>query len=761
MGLLVWAAVAGTLPASGADRGEAIYRKLCAECHGPGGEGVDGKADHPLRGKLAVPALASKIERTMPEDNVGACVGEDARAVAEYIHRAFYAPGTQGESARPRLARLTVPQVRNSVADIIADFRGGSGRLPGPERGLTGQYFGRRGFNGEKEAAGKDKFKRVDPGVWFDFGTGFPSLPEGVVFPAKDEFSIRWEGGILAPVTGEYEFMVETRNGAMLWVNNHDWEGGHLIDARVAANNASRKESGRIFLVGGRIYPIQLEFFKYKEVEASIRLSWKPPQGVLEPVPTRVLTPHWTQETMVVNTPFPADDRSAGYERGTAVSPEWLEAVTDAAMETADYVTGHLNDLAKVKKEDSPGAREKKIRDFAMDFVERAWRCDFPGERRAELAEQLLGKGGSVKRLVCFALSSPRFLYPAATEPEGDWAVASRLALALWDSVPDQRLRDAARQGHLSTREEVAKEAWRMIHDARARAKLNGFFEHWLELDRAAQVSKDRKRFPQFSPGVLADLRTSLDLFLEDVVWSEASDYRRLLLDDGLFLNRRLAEIYGAPAPDDGFARISLPAQGRAGVVTHPYLLTSFAYHDNTSPIHRGVFLTRHIVGMRLKPPPEAIKFEDSRFDPHLTMREKVTELTRNQSCMGCHATINPLGFSLEHFDAIGRWRAREKEKPIVSKGEFIDSTGTEVKLSGARDLAVYAAESPVAQAGFVAQLFDHVAKQPVEAYGPETLDRLWVSFTRSGFKIRDLLVEMAVTQALGSGLSSPLSAQR
>lgn len=196
-------------------------------------------------------------------------------------------------------------------------------------------------------------------------------------------------------------------------------------------------------------------------------------------------------------------------------------------------------------------------------------------------------------------------------------------------------------------------------------------------------------------------------------------------------------------------------------MVTHPYLLTSFAYHDNTSPIHRGVFLTRHIVGMRLKPPPEAIKFEDSRFDPHLTMREKVTELTRNQSCMGCHATINPLGFSLEHFDAIGRWRAREKDKPIVSKGEFIDSTGAEVKLSGARDLAVYAAESPVAQAGFVAQLFDHVAKQPVEAYGPETLDRLWVSFTRSGFKIRDLLVEMAVTQALGSGLSSPLSAQR
>jgi len=745
-------------------RGEEIYRKLCADCHGVKGEGVDGEVDDPLHGKLSLVALAGKIERTMPDDDVGACVGEDAKAVADYIFHAFYSPAARRDKpVRQELARLTVPQFRTSVADVVASFRGGSGNLPPKERGLTGNYFGRRGFNGDKELAGKDKFKRVDPGIQFDFGAGLPALPEGVTFPATDEFSIRWEGGLLVPATGEYEFVVKTRNGAVLWVNNHEWEGGQLVDAEVASGNEVREASGRVFLIAGRTYPVRLEFFKFKEVNASIGLWWKVPDGVLEPVPTRVLIPNWTHESLVLKTPFPADDRSAGYERGTAVSREWFEAITDAAVEASDYVATHLDDLARVKKDDP--AREEKIRTFAMDFVERAWRRDFPEAERAKFMEEKLGKGdkldASVKHLVVLTLTSPKFLYPSITEPEGNWGVASRLALALWDSVPDQRLRDAAGKGQLATREQVVKEAWRMLYDARARAKLAGFFEHWLELDRAAQISKDHKRFPEFSPEVLTDLRTSLDLFLEDVVWGESSDYRKLLQDDGLFLNGRLAGIYGAQPPTEGFQKVALPGQGRAGVVTHPYLLTSFAYHDNTSPIHRGVFLTRHIVGMSLKPPPEAIKFEDSRFDPNLTMREKVTEMTRSQNCMGCHATINPLGFSLEHFDAIGRWRTKEKNKPIQSAGEFIDSNGAEIKLNGARDLANYAATSPSAHASFIAQLFDHLAKQPAESYGPDTEERLLGSFTSSGFKIRDLLVEIAVICALDHPPTSSLTATR
>ena len=115
-----------------------------------------------------------------------------------------------------------------------------------------------------------------------------------------------------------------------------------------------------------------------------------------------------------------------------------------------------------------------------------------------------------------------------------------------------------------------------------------------------------------------------------------------------------------------GRGRWGRAAAARRTADSLPFLMSALAYHKNTSPIHRGVFITRNIVGRALKPPPAAIEFMDDRFDPSLTMREKVTELTRPAACMGCHSTINPLGFSLEHYDAVGRWRT-------VDEGVTID----------------------------------------------------------------------------------------
>jgi hypothetical protein len=285
-----------------------------------------------------------------------------------------------------------------------------------------------------------------------------------------------------------------------------------------------------------------------------------------------------------------------------------------------------------------------------------------------------------------------------------------------------------------------------MLKDPRAKTKMRGFFHQWLELDRAHDVTKDSKKFPQFTQAVMADLRTSLDLFLNEIVWGDQPDYRRLLLEDHLFINPRLAQLYRAPEPESGFRKVKLDGGKRAGVVTHPFLLAAFSYHNNTSPIHRGVFLTRNIVGMTLKPPPEAIEFEDAKFDPKLTMREKVTELTRSKACMACHSTINPLGFSLENFDAIGRWRAKEKNKPIDASGEFTTEEGQTVALQNARNLAEFAAENESAHRAYVRHLFHHFVKQPAAAYGFETLDRLTDSFEDNHYNIRHLLAEIALT---------------
>src|SRR5690606_19902894 len=160
-------------------------------------------------------------------------------------------------------------------------------------------------------------------------------------------------------------------------------------------------------------------------------------------------------------------------------------------------------------------------------------------------------------------------------------------------------------------------------------------------------------------------------------------------------------------------------------------------------------FLSRRILGRALKPPPEAVAFNEAEFDPELTTREKVTRLTAPASCQTCHIIINPLGFTLEGFDAVGRVRSTDAGRPIDSSATYHTRDGSEVRFDGPRDVAAFAAGSPRAQEAFVEQLFHHVVKQPVRAYGPDVLTRLRASFEASGFNIRELIVEIAATASL------------
>ncbi len=296
-----------------------------------------------------------------------------------------------------------------------------------------------------------------------------------------------------------------------------------------------------------------------------------------------------------------------------------------------------------------------------------------------------------------------------------------------------------------------------MMDDPRARTKLREFFHHWLALEEAGDITKDHNAFPDFNEVLLADLHTSLEKFVDHVVWSESSDYRELLVADYLFLNDRLADFYGANTqPGAEFVLVKFDAGQRAGVFTHPLLLSAFSYHKSTSPIHRGVFLTRNVLGRFLKPPPMAIEFMDDRFDPSLTMREKVTQLTSKDACMGCHATINPLGFSLEHYDAVGRYRTVDNDKPIDAQSDYTAPDGQVLRLRGPRDLADHAVTSADARRGFVRQLFQQTVKQAPVAYGADTLPELDAGFVESGYHIRKLLVDVAVTAATHGVTNQP-----
>lgn len=736
---------------------------MCAECHGKNGQGVDGKYDEPLIGDRSLEALTRKIEKTMPEDKEGTCVGEDAKAVSAYIYDAFYSQAAQARISPPAkdLTRLTIGQYRTSVMDLVGRFRMGVGydRPLSAEQGIKGTYRGvelpkpgekavdTTSKTGIKSKRPNKTIERIDPVISFRWG---PDSPVKETLEAE-QFQNRWDGAVVADETGVYEFIIKSENGVRLWVND-DQEA--LIDGWVSSGPEVREEKKSIYLVGGRAYRLILEHFKFKEKSASVELWWKPPHGVLEVIPAHALRTDRPQPQMIVSTNFPADDRSVGYERGSSISKAWDQATTQAAISTAEHVEANIDRLAGTKA----GAPDRgdKLKKFALSFVETAFRRPLSDEQKKLYVETHFSTAKSpdqaVKRVVLFTLKSPHFLYPDLREKEqpDDFDVATRLAMALWDSIPDKKLTQAAASGKLRTRDQVKAEAVRMIADARTKAKLHGFFHHWLDLEHAENTSKDPKAFPGFNAEVLADLRESLLQFIDQVVWSEKSDYRELLRADYLLLNDRLAKFYGTGDPGDGFQRVSFDPKQRAGVVTHPYLLASMAYSKQTSPIHRGVFLTRNIVGMALKPPPMAVAFDESHFNPTLTMREKITELTRNNSCMSCHGTINPLGFSLENFDAIGRWRSKDNNKPVNAISEFSDEQGKTVRLTGPRDIVNYVANNPSGHRAFIRHLFNHTVKQQIPAYGPQVMEKLQRSFVESGCHIQKLLVEIALVAALG-----------
>ncbi|MBN9120352.1 MAG: DUF1592 domain-containing protein [Planctomycetes bacterium] len=755
LALVALAVPSGVVVGAETRTGEQIYKQMCARCHGVKGEGTK-KYELPLTGDRSLAQLAGVIDRTMPEGDPEALDAEGSKRVAAYMYDAFYSPDAQARLNPPRveLSRLTVKQYRNSVADLIGSFRFAPKADGKP--GLRGEYFNSRNFQNNKR-----QIDRIDTEVRFDFGKEPPkAVPEPKEKFDPHQFCIRWDGSVLAEETGVHEFVVRTDHALRLWVNDNRKP---VIDAWVKSGTDTEFKAS-VFLLAGRAYPIRLEFSKAKQgvddskknpnppvKPAFVSLNWKRPSHAIEVIPARNLTPQRFPEVAVIETPFPPDDRSLGWERGSTVSKEWDAATTEAAFETASYVLARLPELSGAQ----PGAgdRTAKLKAFCKTFAERAFRRPLTDSEKALFVDRQFEAAGdaelAVKRVVLLVLKSPRFLYPDAGGTPEQNATATRLAFALWDAPPDKELIDAATAGKLGTRADVAKQAERMLADPRARAKVREFLLTWMKLDQPKDLSKDAKRFPGFDADVASDLRTSLELFLDDVFWSEKSDFRQLFLADETFLNGRLSKFYGVDLPAEApFKKVKFEADKRGGVLTHPYTLASLAYVAETSPIHRGVFVGRGLLGIGIKPPQEAFTPFAPDLHPNLTTRERVSLQTKPAACSACHNVMNPLGFALENFDAVGRFRAKERDKPVDATGSYETRAGTVAKFTGAKELAKFLASSEETQYAFAQQAFHHYAKQPVRAYGLKKPDELRKTFAESGFNMRKLIVEIAVTAA-------------
>jgi hypothetical protein len=284
-------------------------------------------------------------------------------------------------------------------------------------------------------------------------------------------------------------------------------------------------------------------------------------------------------------------------------------------------------------------------------------------------------------------LVSPNFLFRVERDPPGvakgtpyrisELDLASRLSFFLWSSIPDDELLNAAVGGKLKDPGTLEQEVKRMLADPRSESLVTNFAEQWLFLRDIEAKQPDEILFPGFDENLRSAFRRETELFLDSVL-RENRSVLDLLNANYTFVNERLAKHYGIPNIEGSdFRRVTLPeGSPRGGLLGQGSILTITSYSNRTSPVLRGKWVLENLLDAPPPPPPPdvpALKTEASEPGKTLSMRAAMTQHRANPACAGCHARMDPIGFALENFDAIGHWRDRDGENAIDASGVMPD----------------------------------------------------------------------------------------
>jgi hypothetical protein len=284
-------------------------------------------------------------------------------------------------------------------------------------------------------------------------------------------------------------------------------------------------------------------------------------------------------------------------------------------------------------------------------------------------------------------LVSPEFLFRIEKEPiQGtsgtayrisDLELASRLSFFIWSSLPDEALLDSAIAGRLSDSNELEKQVRRMLADHRSNSLTMNFASQWLHLRNLDSIRPDLRRYPDFDDNLRQAFRKETELFVESI-FREDHSVLKLLNTDYTFLNERLAHHYGISGIyGSRFRRVTLdPKHKRGGLLRQGSILTLTSYATRTSPVIRGNWVLENIIGTPPPPPPANIPaLEENKVDATLSMRDRLAEHRANPACASCHDRMDPVGFALENFDAVGRWRDFENGTAIDVSGGLPDGS--------------------------------------------------------------------------------------
>lgn len=295
------------------------------------------------------------------------------------------------------------------------------------------------------------------------------------------------------------------------------------------------------------------------------------------------------------------------------------------------------------------------------------------------------GFEAGIEEALSAILVSPQFLFHIEQDPPGippktaynisDLQLASRLSFFLWSSIPDDELLEIATRGELSKPKVLAKQTRRMLADPRAHSMASNFADQWLYLRNIDSLTPDARLFPDFDENLRQAMRRETELFFESVLREDRS-VLDLLKADYTFLNERLAKHYGVPGVyGSHFRKVLLkPETHRGGLLRQASVLSVTSYATRTSPVIRGNWILGNLLGSPPPPPPPNLPpLKEKTISKTLSFRERLAEHRSNATCANCHDIMDPVGFSLENFDAIGRWREFEDGRPVDCEGGFPD----------------------------------------------------------------------------------------
>lgn len=408
----------------------------------------------------------------------------------------------------------------------------------------------------------------------------------------------------------------------------------------------------------------------------------------------------------------------------------------------------------------------------AAEFIKKFGRLAFRRPLKKHEQESygsLFAQGGSlaenndpfldgVQVVVEAMLQSPKFLYRVeltnAVEDDGfiqlnGYELATRLSYMLWNTTPDSDLLDAARDGQLDTKEGLAEQARRLASDPRISSAVLDFHRQWLRLNEYQNLTKAPDAFPNYGPDLEAAFIQEAELFIEDVVVTQGKGLTSLFTAPYSFVNQDLAPLYDLEGEfGPAFERVELDPEVRGGLFTQAGFLAAHAYPNDSSPIHRGVFLLRTALCQTIPDPPGDIDLTLPETNEEIvTTRDQVELHTSPVGCNNCHSLINPVGFAFENFDAIGQSRQMDNGAPVNTSGSLELASG-ELHFENAVDLSAQMATTREA-AYCYAQNWARYAygrlssvsdKEPIQSFADRLID--------DDYSVGDLLVDIAQTKA-------------